>query len=378
MKTKIKVFIDVFYFRSALSGIRTYISELESASKKYGSKNIEYIFSHDLNKLSKNQLYLNSNKRLMRLLFQFNYLIWKQFILPIKLLFYKPKYLICPDYISPIFSFKSIKLTVIHDSLFWDYPKNYKSLWRNYFIFLINLGIDKRTHIITTSNYSKKNLSNIIKHSNSIDYIYQSFENVACNKNDFKSNLKLPKKYILHVGSFERRKDLITLFKGFNELKKNNSFSDIKLVLVGAQTVNGDKSTIYQINKFIKENQLTNEVLLLGYVSKEIVLKCYKNASIYVFPSIDEGFGIPILEAFTYSVPVICSDTPIFKEIGGDSVCYFKTRDYFSLSKKIQFLIESKNERENLIKKGNHRIKKFSRKNFIGGYENIILNYHDK
>ena len=94
--------------------------------------------------------------------------------------------------------------------------------------------------------------------------------------------------------------------------------------------------------------------------------------------SIFEGFGIPILEAFTYSVPVICSDTPIFKEIGGDSVCYFKTRDYFSLSKKIQFLIESKNERENLIKKGNHRIKKFSRKNFIGGYENIILNYHDK
>ena len=171
---------------------------------------------------------------------------------------------------------------------------------------------------------------------------------------------------------------MITLFKGFNELKKNNSFSDIKLVLVGAQTVNGDKSTIYQINKFIKENELTNEVLILGYVSKETVLKCYKNATIYVFPSIDEGFGIPILEAFSHSVPIICSDTPIFKEIGGDSVCYFKTRDYFSLSKKIQFLIESKNERENLIKKGNHRIKKFSRKNFIGGYENIILNYHDK
>jgi len=378
MKTKIKVFIDVFYFKSALSGIRTYISELELASKKYGSNNIEYIFSHDLNKLSKNQFYLNSNKRMIRLLFQLNYLFWKQCILPLKLLFYKPKYLICPDYISPIFSFKSIKLTVIHDSLFWDYPKNYKSIWRKYFISLINLGIDKRTHIITTSNYSKRNLSNIIKRTNSINYIYQSFENVVNNKNDCKLNFKLPKKYILHVGSFEKRKDLMTLFKAFNYFKKNNSFTDIKLVLAGAQVVNGDKSTIYQINKFIKENELTNEVLILGYVSKETVLKCYKNATIYVFPSIDEGFGIPILEAFSHSVPVICSDTPIFKEIGGDSVCYFKTRDYFSLSMKLQLLIESKNERENLIKKGNNRIKKFSRKNFIRGYENIILNSHDK
>ena len=57
---KIKVFIDVYYLKSALSGIRTYIMELTIAVKKYGSKNIEYIYSHDINELSNQQFFLNS------------------------------------------------------------------------------------------------------------------------------------------------------------------------------------------------------------------------------------------------------------------------------------------------------------------------------
>ena len=124
---KIKVFIDVYYYKAALSGIRTYISELTLAAEIHGSKNIEYIFSHEIDELSNNQLFLNSKNQLIRWLFQLNYLIWKQLILPVKLLWHKPDYLICPDYISPILSFKTKKLTVIHDSLFWDYPKNYSS-----------------------------------------------------------------------------------------------------------------------------------------------------------------------------------------------------------------------------------------------------------
>ena len=62
---KTKVFIDVYYYKAALSGIRTYISELKLASENYGSNNIEYIFTHDLDKLSNNQLYLNSSNQLI-------------------------------------------------------------------------------------------------------------------------------------------------------------------------------------------------------------------------------------------------------------------------------------------------------------------------
>ena len=370
---KTKVFIDVYYYKAALSGIRTYITELKFASENHGSNNIEYIFSHDLNKLSNNQLYLNSSNQLIRWLFQFNYLIWKQLILPIKLLWYKPEYLICPDYVSPILSFNTKKLTVIHDSLFWDYPKNYRPIWRKYFISLINFGINNQTQIITTSNYSKNNLLKVIKKTTLIDYVYQSFENILDSKDNLESKIQLPESYILHIGSFEKRKDLITLVKAFHVIKKQESNKKIKLVLAGAQVVNGNKKIIKQIKRYILNNDLENEVILPNYITKEDAHSYYKNALMYVFPSVDEGFGIPIIEAFSYCLPIICSDIPVFKEIGNDSVSYFKKGDFISLSKKIQILINSKDLREELINKGNNQLNKFSRKNFIRGLEDLII-----
>ena len=370
---KTKVFIDVYYYKAALSGIRTYITELNLAAENHGSNNIQYIISHDLNKLSNNQLYLNSSNQLIRWLFQLNYLIYKQLILPFKLLFYRPDYLICPDYVAPILSFNTKKLTVIHDSLFWDYPKNYRTLWRKYFISLINFGMNNRTQIITTSNYSKNNLLQVIKKTTFIDYVYQSFENVLDSKDNLESKIQLPKSYILHIGSFEKRKDLITLVKAFHVIKKHESNKKIKLVLAGAQVVNGNKKIIKQIKRYVLNNDLENEVILPNYISNEDAYQYYKNALMYVFPSLDEGFGIPIIESFTNSLPVICSDTPIFKEIGNDSVCYFKMGDFISLSQKIQALINSEDLRKEFSKKGKRQLNKFSRKKFIKGFEDLII-----
>ena len=94
----------------------------------------------------------------------------------------------------------------------------------------------------------------------------------------------------------------------------------------------------------------------------------------YVFPSLDEGFGIPIIEAFSYSLPIICSNIPVFKEIGNNSVSYFKKGDFISLSKKIQNLINSEDLRKEFSQKGTTQLIKFSRKNFIRGFEDLIIN----
>jgi hypothetical protein len=154
---KKRVYIDVFYYKTALSGLKTYIEELVRASKIHGSDKVEYIFSHDIEKITNNQLFINSKFRIIRWIFQLRYLIWKQIILPIKLLINKVDVVICPDYISPIIC-HSKKIVVIHDNLFWKYPKNYPSIWRNYYTRLIQFGLDSKTTIVTTSNYSKKGL----------------------------------------------------------------------------------------------------------------------------------------------------------------------------------------------------------------------------
>ena len=375
---KVRVFVDVYYFKAALSGIKTYIHEFNQASIKYGSKDIEYLFSHDLEKFKNNLIFINSKNRLVRWLFQFNYFIWKQIILPLKLLYFKADYLICPDYIAPKLTFKTKKIIVIHDSLFWDYPKNYSSLWRKYFLFLLELGINNKTKIVTTSNYSKTNLKDRLKTITTINYVYQSSEKSQIFNKKTISSLRLPKSYILHIGSFEKRKDLLTLVKAFCDLKKNQSNKNLKLILAGAVTVNGNKKVYNKIKSFIDNNNLDSDVIFPNFISNEDLSIYYKNALVYVFPSIDEGFGIPIIESFSYSTPVVCSNIPVFKEIGNDAVVYFEKGNFISLSEKIQELINSKELREKFVAKGKVQLKNFSRKKFIEGFENIIYNWDEK
>jgi glycosyltransferase involved in cell wall biosynthesis len=90
-----------------------------------------------------------------------------------------------------------------------------------------------------------------------------------------------------------------------------------------------------------------------------------------VFPSIDEGFGIPLIEAMRAHIPVICSDIKIFKEIGDDSVVYFKKQDYNDLYNKLKLICKDKTIVDDLILKGIKRADLFNQKNFIEGFEKL-------
>ncbi len=360
---KTKVYIDVFYYKTALSGIKTYIEELVRGLNKYGSNDFEYIFSHDIEKLKNRQFFTNSKYRFFRWVFQIRYLVWKQAILPIKLIYNKADVLICPDYIAPIFC-PCKKIVVVHDNLFWKYPLNYPKLWRRYFTTLISLGLYKNAEIVTTSKYSKLGLKNIFN-SKKINYVYQSSERIFRDDKISKSRY-----YILHIGTFEKRKDLLTLVKAF-KLFKDNIKSDHKLVLAGSKHINGNNKVFKSIKKYILKNNLFSSILMPGYINKKQAVYYYNNSFIYVFPSIDEGFGIPLIEAMKASIPVICSDIDIFKEIGSDCVMYFKKQNEIDLYKKIRLFYENQTIIDNLIDKGNKRANLFNQKNFVKGFEKL-------
>ena len=91
----------------------------------------------------------------------------------------------------------------------------------------------------------------------------------------------------------------------------------------------------------------------------------------YVFPSIDEGFGIPLIEALKLKVPVICSDIPIFREIADDSVIYFKKNNEEDLFQKMKQLVQSEGLSSKLVSKGIEKVKKYNRYNFIKDLEKI-------
>ena len=108
-----------------------------------------------------------------------------------------------------------------------------------------------------------------------------------------------------------------------------------------------------------------------GYINKKQAIYYFNNAFAYVFPSIDEGFGIPLIEAMRAHIPVICSDIKIFNEIGYDSVVYFKKQDYNDLYNQLKLVSEDKTIVDDLILKGIKRANLFNQKNFVNGFEKL-------
>ena len=375
MPQKIKVFIDTFYYQAALSGIRTYINELVLGAKNSKNNNIEYLFSHDINQWNKNHKFLNPKSKLSRLYFHLYYFYWKQIILPFKILKYKPNVLICPDYVAPLWRLKTLKLCVIHDTLFWDYPKNYNRLWRKYYTRLISLGLRGNSSVVTTTNHIKSNLESLFSKQNfSIKVIYQSFLKSKIGDDRILKTLNLEDcDFLLHVGSFDKRKDLITLVKGFKLLKEDRKNKHLKLVLAGQKTLNGNVEVLNELESYIFTNNLSKSILMTGYLSIEEITSLYKKAFIYVFPSLEEGFGIPVLEAFALKTPVVTSNAAAMVEIAQGAAEHYKAGDQVELFKTLTKLIASEPERTCLIEKGSKRLKDFSREKFVKDYEHLIL-----
>jgi len=372
---KIIVFIDVFYYQATLSGIRTYINELVLGAKNSKNKNIEYLFSHDINRWDQSHIFLNPKNRLLRFCYHLYYFFWKQIILPFKILKHKPDVLICPDFVAPLWQLRAIKLCVIHDTLFWDYPGNYNALWRKYYIKLINLGLRGNSLVITTSKYSKSKLErSFSKKIPSIVVIFQSFlKSKMCDDNILKTLSLKDSDYLLHVGSFDKRKDLITLVKAFKLLKEDTTNNHLKLVLAGQKILNGNTEVLNELERYILKNNLSKSVLMTDYLSNAEISSLYKKALIYVFPSIEEGFGIPILEAFAMKIPVVTSNSGAMVEVAQGAAKHYNAGDYIELFKSLTKLIISKPERTCLIEKGSERLKAFSRDKFIKDYEQLIL-----
>jgi len=359
----ITVLIDTFYLKAAPAGIKTYINQLVYCSKNLKNKKINYIYSTDLINGS-SHFFLNSSNRLVRWLFQLYYFIWKQILLRVKCLRYNPDILLCPDYVLPFWNLNLKKVVVLHDSLFWKNREDYSKLWRWYYLKCINYGINESTTIVTTSEHSKKSLKKVLRKKNNIEVIYQS-----CHESNINKKVE---KNILHVGSFEKRKNLMTLVKAFLKIKSNPLNKDFKLILAGTTNFFGKNSEYLTVKYFIKENKIEKDVIITGHVNDKEKNKLYSKAFLYVFPSNDEGFGIPIIEAFYNKLPVICSDIKVFNEIGNDAVLYFEKNNHEDLACKIELLINSNKLRLELINKGLKRLETFSSDNFMSSYEKLF------
>lgn len=161
--------------------------------------------------------------------------------------------------------------------------------------------------------------------------------------------------YIYTVTTSMPHKNLRVLLEAFLKIKSNKSFEG-KLVITGQLKGYFHKKTI----KFISDNHLENDIILTGFISSKEKTYCYQNALLFVFPSLYEGFGLPILEAMVLGVPVIAANAASLPEVGENACLYFNPNSSDDLYDKIVPLINDIKERKEMIHRGRTQSEKFS------------------
>jgi len=225
------------------------------------------------------------------------------------------------------------------------------------------LSIKKSDKIIAVSQSTKNDILKFYPEvkEEKIHVIYHGFDSELFQKEiseekikKILNNYKLKtKNYILYVGAIQPRKNLEVLIEDFNLLKKGNP--EIKLVLAGG------KAWMWEnIFEKAEKSPYSKDIIITGTVPFEDITILYRNASLFVFPSLYEGFGIPVLEAFASGIPVICSRNSSLPEVGGEAVLYFDAEKPGDLTEKIKDVLENGDLRNDLINRESEQVKKFS------------------
>lgn len=343
-----KIVIDARMYTE--SGVGRYIRNLIDQLQKLDQKNEYFIllFLKDKNIPTEN----NFNKVLADFKW---YGVSEQIKLPKVLHDINPDLVHFPHFNVPLL-YKGKFVVTIHDLIHQHFAMNrattldpltyklkqlgYKTVFKN--------AINKSTKILVPSNFVKNQLMDKWKMDNGKIVVTQE---AVENKFPRSYGQMSPKndKYIFYVGNAHPHKNVEGLIKAFLLLKKK--YGELKLVLSGYD---------HYFWQRIKKEYQHQDIIYTGYVSEEKLVALYKNALLFVMPSFEEGFGIPLLEAMACGCPVVSSNAGSLPEVGGDAAIYFDPHNSLDMALKISDVLSSERLKKDLIAKGIKRFKGFS------------------
>ncbi len=250
------------------------------------------------------------------------------------------------------------KVVTIHDLIFMRYPEYYSFFDRKIHFWKFKKASESTDMIIAISEQTKRDIIHYLKVPESkIRVVYQGCHSAFKQPLDpllaenLRAEFSLPERFILNVGTIEPRKNLLNIIKAIHG-------TDIPLVVVGKK----QKKYFENIRDFLIKNKMEKQVYFLKNIDMHELATLYKMAEIFVYPSLFEGFGIPVIEALFSGTPVITSNISCLPEAGGPDSLYIDPKNPMDLCAKINFLWEHPSERQIRAEKGFHFVQKFSDK----------------
>lgn len=315
---------------------------------------------------------------------------WTQACLSCEILLHKPDILFVPAHSLPVIHPKK-SLVTMHDIAFerekWLYSHDYigpdsafKRKVINYFVKLFTFGkyeaniigyhrwsskfaVKHAAKIITISDFSKKEIMEVYNApDDKVKVILNGYNRGLYKKIENQDDIApvlnkygIEKPYILYVSKLEKKKNTPALVEAFAIMREQHKQIKHKLVLAGDAGLGYD-----EIKYIIREYNLDDEVIATGWVPELDMPYIYNGASAFIFPSLYEGFGIPLLQAMACGVPIAASQTTSIPEVVGQAAVFFNPKDVKSIAEAMAEIITNEKLKNELIAKGFDRVKKFS------------------
>lgn len=306
------------------------------------------------------------------------YPTWEQIALPKVAKEYDCDILHCTSNTAPFFSDIPL-ITILHDIIYMEssYLKILKSSASTYQKFgniyrklVVPRVVKKSKKVITVSHFEKNRIGEFfgIKGDNKLDAIYngvsEHFKPIT-NKEELKrvkEKYNLPDKYFFFLGNTDPKKNTKGTLKAFSDFLKQTG-SNHKLVMLDY-----DKIELNKLLVEINDTNLINNIVLTGYVINTDLPAIYAQCDVFLYPSLRESFGIPMLEAMSCNVPVITSNTSSMPEVSGDAAHIIDPFKSEEITEAIIKILNDDAYRKLLCEKGLERSKQFSWKNMAKEY----------
>jgi glycosyltransferase involved in cell wall biosynthesis len=289
---------------------------------------------------------------------------WMQTRFALELALNRPDKLFLPIQAAPILMPGSVEVTAtIHDLAFKRFPETFpkRDLWK--LNFMLEMAVKRADKLIAVSESTKRDLLEffpslpesrvrVIHHGFDAEFFGARVGDEVLTPILKSYNLKA-KSYVLYVGALQPRKNLVRLIEAFGVMKQ--SVPEAKLVLAGEEAWLAET-----IIDAWEQSPYRDDIVLPGRVSFETLRALYQGARMFAFPSLYEGFGLPILEAFASGIPVLTAENSSLSEVAGDGALYCQATDTAGMATKLVQLWQDEVLRQELVARGTARLTGFS------------------
>lgn len=263
-------------------------------------------------------------------------------------------------------------IVTIHDLIFLKHPEFYPVIDRQIYDIKAKYACRKADRIVAVSECTKKDIVELYGIApEKIDVVYQGCfsifnQRVEDNiKQEIIKKHKLPNKYLLSIGSIEDRKNILLIVKALKQIP------DIHFVAIGRQRKYAEK-----VKAYAEQNGLTDRVHLLSGIPLNDLPAILQASETFIYPSLYEGFGIPIIEALCSGIPVIGATGSCLEEAGGPHSIYVDPYNEQELADAVNRILSDKDLRKRMIDEGLEYVKRFSDRectdNLMKIYEKVV------